>query len=118
MKAIHLTAYGNPSQSLMVVEVSEPNAPSAGEALVHFANQRNIQTGPGQRSNRTLPAWWQGSVGLRSSKSSSLISIKTTNKEQQIIGQRNKRYENEIKRSARPRRARRWLKLVESHPML
>src|SRR5260221_5329638 len=34
MKAIHLTAYGNPAQSLMMVEVSEPNAPSASEALV------------------------------------------------------------------------------------
>ena len=34
MKAIHLTAYGNPAQNLMMVEVSEPNAPSASEALV------------------------------------------------------------------------------------
>jgi len=34
MKAIHLTAYGNPAQNLKIVEVSEPNAPSAGEALV------------------------------------------------------------------------------------
>jgi len=34
MKAIHLTAYGNPAQNLKMVEVSEPNAPSAGEALV------------------------------------------------------------------------------------
>ena len=32
MKAIHLTAYGNPAQSLLMVEVSEPNAPSANEA--------------------------------------------------------------------------------------
>src|SRR5467141_5154592 len=32
MKAIHLTAYGNPAQNLRMVEVSEPNAPSAGEA--------------------------------------------------------------------------------------
>src|SRR5713226_3061034 len=36
MKAIHLTAYGDPAQSLMMVEVSEPNAPSAGEALVRM----------------------------------------------------------------------------------
>src|SRR5256885_12231251 len=36
MKAIHLTAYGNPAQSLMMVEVSEPNAPSASEALVRM----------------------------------------------------------------------------------
>src|SRR3981189_822290 len=36
MKVIHLTAYGNPAQSLMMVEVSEPNAPSAGEALVRM----------------------------------------------------------------------------------
>src|ERR1700680_1386218 len=34
MKAIHLTAYGNPAQSLMMAEVSAPNAPSDGEALV------------------------------------------------------------------------------------
>src|SRR5437016_10245201 len=34
MKAIHLTAYGNPAQNLRVVEVSEPNRPSAGEAVV------------------------------------------------------------------------------------
>ena len=34
MKAIHLTAYGNPAQNLKMVEVSEPNAPSAGEAVV------------------------------------------------------------------------------------
>src|SRR5438132_1435643 len=36
MKAIHLTAYGNPAQSLKMVEVSEPNAPSASEALVRM----------------------------------------------------------------------------------
>src|SRR4029077_2895815 len=36
MKAIHLTAYGNPAQSLMMVEVSEPNAPSSSEALVRM----------------------------------------------------------------------------------
>src|SRR5258708_25581152 len=36
MKAIHLTAYGNPPQNLRVVEVSEPNAPFAGEALVRM----------------------------------------------------------------------------------
>jgi len=34
MKAIHLTAYGNPAQNLKLVELPEPNAPSAGEALV------------------------------------------------------------------------------------
>jgi NADPH:quinone reductase-like Zn-dependent oxidoreductase len=34
MKAIHLTAYGNPAQNLQMVEVPEPNAPSAAEALV------------------------------------------------------------------------------------
>src|SRR6267154_3548421 len=36
MKAIHLTAYGSPAQSLMMVEVSEPNAPSASDALVRM----------------------------------------------------------------------------------
>jgi len=36
MKAIHLTAYGNPAQNLKMVEVSEPNAPSADEALVRM----------------------------------------------------------------------------------
>src|SRR6201988_604147 len=36
MKAIHLTAYGNPAQSLRMVEVSEPNAPSASGALVRM----------------------------------------------------------------------------------
>lgn len=36
MKAIHLTAYGNPAQNLRMVEVPEPNAPSAGEALVRM----------------------------------------------------------------------------------
>src|ERR1700752_5093020 len=36
MKAIHLTAYGNPAQSLIMVEVSEPNAPSASQALVRM----------------------------------------------------------------------------------
>src|ERR1700740_1357011 len=36
MKAIHLTAYGNPAQNLMIVEVSEPNAPTASEALVRM----------------------------------------------------------------------------------
>src|ERR1700722_3723642 len=36
MKAIHLTAYGSPAQNLQVVEASEPNAPSAGEALVRM----------------------------------------------------------------------------------
>ena len=36
MKAIHLTAYGNPAQNLQMVEISEPTGPSAGEALVHM----------------------------------------------------------------------------------
>jgi NADPH:quinone reductase-like Zn-dependent oxidoreductase len=36
MKAIHLTAYGNPAQNLRMVEVSEPHTPSAGEALVRM----------------------------------------------------------------------------------
>ncbi len=33
MKAIHLTADGKPAEELMMVEVSEPSAPSASEAL-------------------------------------------------------------------------------------
>jgi NADPH:quinone reductase-like Zn-dependent oxidoreductase len=36
MKAIHLTAYGHPKQNLKMVELSEPNAPGAGEALVRM----------------------------------------------------------------------------------
>ncbi len=36
MKAIHLTAYGNPAQNLQMVDVPEPNMPSAGEALVRM----------------------------------------------------------------------------------
>src|SRR5246127_1294879 len=36
MKAIHLTAYGNPAQNLRMVEVPEPNMPSVGEALVRM----------------------------------------------------------------------------------
>jgi NADPH:quinone reductase-like Zn-dependent oxidoreductase len=36
MKAIHLTAYGNPAQNLKMVEIPEPNAPSADEALVRM----------------------------------------------------------------------------------
>ena len=36
MKSIHLTAYGNPVENLKMVEVSEPNAPSASEALVRM----------------------------------------------------------------------------------
>jgi NADPH:quinone reductase-like Zn-dependent oxidoreductase len=36
MKAIHLTAYGNPAQNLQMVEVPEPNPPSTGEALVRM----------------------------------------------------------------------------------
>src|SRR5260370_17757987 len=36
MKANHLTAYGNPAQNLRMVEVSEPNVPSASEALVRM----------------------------------------------------------------------------------
>jgi len=36
MRAIHLTAYGNPAENLKLVEVSEPNAPSTGEALVRM----------------------------------------------------------------------------------
>ena len=47
MKAIHLTAYGNPAQNLVMVEVSEPNAPSASEALVRMLN--NLPVG------QTLP---------------------------------------------------------------
>jgi NADPH:quinone reductase-like Zn-dependent oxidoreductase len=36
MKAIHLTAYGNPAQNVKLVELPAPNAPSAGEALVRM----------------------------------------------------------------------------------
>src|ERR1700752_1254223 len=36
MKAIHLKAYGNPAQNLRMVEVPEPHAPSADEALVRM----------------------------------------------------------------------------------
>jgi NADPH:quinone reductase-like Zn-dependent oxidoreductase len=36
MKAIHLTAYGNPAQNLQMVEVPEPEKPSSGEALVRM----------------------------------------------------------------------------------
>ena len=36
MKAIHLTAYGNPAQNLRMVEVTEPDMPSAGEARVRI----------------------------------------------------------------------------------
>src|ERR1700731_1410654 len=36
MKAIQLTAYGDPAQNLKMVEVSEPDAPSGGEALVRM----------------------------------------------------------------------------------
>jgi NADPH:quinone reductase-like Zn-dependent oxidoreductase len=36
MKAIYLTAYGNPVQNLQMAEVPEPNAPSEGEALVRM----------------------------------------------------------------------------------
>src|SRR5258705_5829159 len=36
MKAIQLAAYGNPAENLRMVEVSEPNAPSASEALVRM----------------------------------------------------------------------------------
>lgn len=37
MKTIHLTAYGgDPAQNLVMAEVSEPNAPSEGEAVVRM----------------------------------------------------------------------------------
>ena len=36
MKAIYLTAYGNPAQSLKLLEVPEPPAPAKGEALVRM----------------------------------------------------------------------------------
>jgi NADPH:quinone reductase-like Zn-dependent oxidoreductase len=36
MRAIHLITYGNPAQNLRMVEVSEPNTPSAGEVLVRI----------------------------------------------------------------------------------
>ena len=36
MKAIHLTAYGNPVENLKLTELPEPKAPAAGEALVRM----------------------------------------------------------------------------------
>ena len=36
MKAIHLAAYGDPAQNLKMVEVSEPDAPSDGQAVVRM----------------------------------------------------------------------------------
>src|SRR5207244_3954369 len=35
---------------------------------ITFANHHNIQTVPNPRSNRTLPAWWQGAIGFQSPK--------------------------------------------------
>jgi predicted SnoaL-like aldol condensation-catalyzing enzyme len=57
MKAIYLTAYGNPAQNLKMVEVSEPNAPSASEALVRMRPAsllRRLPTCSGQQ-RRTQP---------------------------------------------------------------
>src|SRR5271170_8377201 len=34
MRAIHLTAFGNPAQSLEFVQIQEPAAPSHGQALI------------------------------------------------------------------------------------
>src|SRR6201984_2978243 len=36
MKAIQLTAYGNPAQNLKMVEIPEPGAPSTSQALVRM----------------------------------------------------------------------------------
>jgi NADPH:quinone reductase-like Zn-dependent oxidoreductase len=36
MRAVHLTAYGNPAENLKLIEGPEPNAPAAGEALVRM----------------------------------------------------------------------------------
>src|SRR6266478_548998 len=36
MKAIHLTAYGNPVENLKLTELPEPKEPAAGEALVRM----------------------------------------------------------------------------------
>jgi hypothetical protein len=38
MKDIHPGAYGNPTQSLSMADVSEPNAQSAREALARMEN--------------------------------------------------------------------------------
>jgi NADPH:quinone reductase-like Zn-dependent oxidoreductase len=35
---------------------------------INFTSHHNIQTIPNQRSNRTLPAWWQSSIGFQSAK--------------------------------------------------
>jgi hypothetical protein len=34
MRAIHLTAFGNPAQSLEFLQIKEPAAPSPGQALI------------------------------------------------------------------------------------
>jgi hypothetical protein len=39
MKDVHLSVYGNPAQRLRMVEVSEPNAPSASEALARIIRE-------------------------------------------------------------------------------
>src|SRR5260221_13087370 len=36
MKAVHLTAYGNPAENLKLVEVADTNGPSGGEAVVRM----------------------------------------------------------------------------------
>jgi hypothetical protein len=57
MRAIHLTAYDNPAQNLRMVEVLEPNTPSAGEALVRMRPAsllRRLPTCSGQQ-RRTQP---------------------------------------------------------------
>jgi len=56
MKAIHLTAYGNPVENLKLTELPEPKAPAAGEALVEW----NI-TDCLQRSSPAAGAFGSGS---------------------------------------------------------
>src|SRR5713101_2909934 len=46
MKALHLTAYGNPAQNLRMVEVLEPNAPSPRARLLCAWSMRRLPTAP------------------------------------------------------------------------
>jgi len=62
MKAIHLTAYGNRAQDLRLVEVSEPETPSAGVAGGGMPAERASTSN--QDASRHTP-WWKVTSRLK-----------------------------------------------------
>ena len=56
MRAVHLTAFGNPVDGLEFVDISEPDAPGPNQVLTESSSPRSIPTTSWSRRASIDPA--------------------------------------------------------------